>query len=91
MTDLSPGYDLESALPVIAVEPLSPPSRALIHLVTFKAFYTDLRKAAYGDYKLTLGIPHDQKDLAWELSNYDGRMLEVRIQTLAKVGSNGAS
>lgn len=88
MTAVPAGFDLEdaSATPTVGLpEPLTPPSRALIHVVTFKAYYINLGKAAYGDYKLNLGIPHDQKDLAWELSNYDGRMLEVRIQTLAKI------
>lgn len=67
---------------------LAPPTRELIEVVRFKAFYQSLMKGTRGDYKLLLGIPFQQKDAAWMLSDYDGRMLEIVASTLKLVGGS---
>lgn len=55
------------------------------HITTFKAFYNNLNKGAHGNYKLELGIPSNQKDLVWPLSDHDGKMLEITVTVLKRV------
>lgn len=75
------GWELEEA---VEGELIHPPLRATIEVARFKAYYMNLVAARQGDYKLALGIPHDQKNIAWGLSDYDGHMLEVIVNTVRR-------
>ena len=74
-------FDLAVVPEVVDIETST---RQTVHICTFKAHYLSLNKASFGDYKLTLGVPFKEKDLAWELTNYDGRMLELVISTIMR-------
>lgn len=81
-----PGWDTESSDQVIDVEVVEPGRlRNVIEVARFKAYYISLVPARQGDYKLALGIPHAEKDLAWRLSDFDGNMLEIAVSTLKRV------
>lgn len=79
-------YDDIGAVDEILASPekIAAPLRPLETVTVFKAFYHTLAKASHGDYKLVLGIPFDQKDSAWKLSDYDGAMVEITIRARAK-------
>ncbi len=69
-----PGWELENE-----------PPRATIHVAQFKAYYISLVPARQGDYKLSLGVVHENKDEAWKLSDFDGNMLEIAVSTLRRI------
>lgn len=76
--------------PIRAIPPSQNPTgigrtRTVKHITTFKAMFQTLSKGVGGDYKLTLGVPFNQKDLAWALSDHDGKLLEVTVTVLQRV------